>query len=331
MISVIIPIYNVEPYLKKCLQSVLTNTYQDIEVICVNDGSPDGCLKILKRIQAEDSRIHIINQMNQGVQMARNHGLDAATGDYIAFIDPDDWIHPQYFQSLLNCMEYTEADMVVCGCRKFDLDEEIKPDMIQKVHYRRLSSQEFYKSYYARHMVWGRLYRRKDIGKLCFSKEVKAAEDTLFNLSLVAGMKQPVIYETNAELYFYLQRPGSLVRLQSYQTLIDFAEWYVKNRRVSEDFGTGNWAWIRLMQAIKMVLSSRYGAMLHKDKEMISYSNELLHIMLKDMLKDRHISLSDKMIHTVMILCPELYRQFRLIEDPTMKQWEQQVKKNLIE
>ena len=80
-----------------------------------------------------------------------------------------------------------------------------------------------------------------------------------------------------------------------------------------------------------MALSSRYGAMLHKDKEMISHANELLHIMLKDMLKDRHIGLTEKMVHIVMIICPELYRQFRLIKDPTLKQWEQQVKKNLIE
>ena len=95
MISVIIPVFNVEKYLDKCMESVLTNTYRDLEVICVNDGSTDRCPEILRKWKERDLRVIIVNQENRGVVRVRNSGLDAATGEYIAFVDSDDWIHPR--------------------------------------------------------------------------------------------------------------------------------------------------------------------------------------------------------------------------------------------
>ena len=95
MISVIIPVFNVEEYLDKCLESILTNTYRDLEVICVNDGSTDRCPEILRKWKERDLRVIIVNQENRGVVRVRNSGLDAATGEYIAFVDSDDWIHPR--------------------------------------------------------------------------------------------------------------------------------------------------------------------------------------------------------------------------------------------
>ena len=103
MISVIIPVFNVEKYLDKCMESVLKNTYRDLEVICVNDGSTDRCPEILRKWQEQDPRVIVVNQENRGVAGGRNSGLDAATGEYIAFVDSDDWIHPGYFESMLNC------------------------------------------------------------------------------------------------------------------------------------------------------------------------------------------------------------------------------------
>ena len=95
MISVIIPVFNVEEYLDKCLESILTNTYRELEVICVNDGSTDRCPEILRKWKERDLRVIIVNQENRGVVRVRNSGLDAATGEYIAFVDSDDWIHPR--------------------------------------------------------------------------------------------------------------------------------------------------------------------------------------------------------------------------------------------
>ena len=91
-ISVIIPVYNVEKYLRECLDSLLNQTFKDIEIICVNDGSTDGSLNILNEYASKDSRFIIINQNNQGLSAARNNGLNVAKGDYVAFLDSDDYI-----------------------------------------------------------------------------------------------------------------------------------------------------------------------------------------------------------------------------------------------
>ena len=111
-ISVIIPIYNTAAYLPRCLDSILQNTYRSLEIICVNDGSTDDSAVILERYAAADSRIIAVNQENAGVSAARNTGLDMATGDFIAFVDSDDWVHPQYFEILIQFInsEYCDVD-----------------------------------------------------------------------------------------------------------------------------------------------------------------------------------------------------------------------------
>lgn len=114
-ISVIIPIYKVEPYLRQCLDSVVGQTYQELEIILVDDGSPDGCPAICDEYARQDSRIRVIHQENGGVSAARNAGLDAATGDWIGWVDPDDWIEADMYAYLLeNALTYG-ADIVVCG------------------------------------------------------------------------------------------------------------------------------------------------------------------------------------------------------------------------
>lgn len=112
-ISVIIPVYNVEKYLRSCLDSVFNQTFADYEVICVNDGSTDTSLKILQAYQRKDSRMRVISQDNQGLSAARNVGVAAACGTYVYFLDSDDSIHPQTLACLYDLMTKYKADMVV--------------------------------------------------------------------------------------------------------------------------------------------------------------------------------------------------------------------------
>ncbi len=156
MISVIVPVYNVEAYLEKTIRSILNNTFRDLELICINDGSPDSCLSILLKLAKEDPRIRIIDQKNQGVQLARNNELSAAKGDYIAFVDPDDWVHPQYFQLLHDGAERFNADIVICDCQVVYKNDEIPMTECSSIQYHRMSDKQFFKSYYARHMCWGK-------------------------------------------------------------------------------------------------------------------------------------------------------------------------------
>lgn len=114
-ISVIVPIFKTEAYLRRCLDSILNNTYRNLEIICINDGSPDDSWKILEEYRALDSRFVVLNQENRGISAARNAGMDIATGEFIAFIDSDDWIHPNYFQYLVQLQKANNADIAICG------------------------------------------------------------------------------------------------------------------------------------------------------------------------------------------------------------------------
>ena len=115
MISVIVPIYNVEEYLEKCIESILVQSYSNLEIILINDGSHDNCGRICDDYQRRDNRIRVIHQSNQGVSAARNAGLNTVLGDYIGFVDPDDWVEPDMYQHLIYLIAETGADIAQCG------------------------------------------------------------------------------------------------------------------------------------------------------------------------------------------------------------------------
>ena len=117
-ISVIIPVYNVERFLKKCLESVINQTLSDLEIICINDGSTDKSLSILNSFAQKDNRIIVINQDNQGQSCARNAGLSIATGKYIGFVDSDDWIDLDFYEKLYNTAKKYNADIAAAGIKR---------------------------------------------------------------------------------------------------------------------------------------------------------------------------------------------------------------------
>ena len=131
-ISVIIPVYNVEAYLERCLNTVCGQSYKNLEIILVDDGSTDNCLQICEEFAERDDRIKVIHQSNQGVSAARNTGLDAATGDYIAFVDSDDYIHPEMYERLYSLLKKHDADMSACfsrGCWDSNYAEPPRDDI----------------------------------------------------------------------------------------------------------------------------------------------------------------------------------------------------------
>ena len=109
LISVIIPIYNVEAYLDECIASVIAQTYSNLEIILVDDGSPDNCPQMCDEWAAKDSRIRVIHKENGGLSDARNAGIDIATGEYIAFVDSDDWIVPEMYEKMLAALKTENA------------------------------------------------------------------------------------------------------------------------------------------------------------------------------------------------------------------------------
>ncbi len=141
-VSIIIPVYNTEKYIKRCLDSLIQQTLNKIEIICINDGSTDSSLKILEDYAKNDSRIIIKTQKNQGQSAARNNGINIATGEYVGFIDSDDWVAKDYYEKLYNAASKSNADIAVAGIirlnaiyKKFHLKynkEEITDDTNQK-------------------------------------------------------------------------------------------------------------------------------------------------------------------------------------------------------
>ena len=121
-ISVIIPVYNAENYLRKCLQSVCEQSLKDLEIICINDGSTDNSQEILERFAADDSRIRIIKQSNTGLSATRNKGIFLAKGEYLGFVDADDWINPDFYNTLYSAADNKNADVALGGiiCVKDD-------------------------------------------------------------------------------------------------------------------------------------------------------------------------------------------------------------------
>ncbi len=127
LISIIVPVYNVEKYIHQCIDSVINQTYKNIEIILVDDGSPDNCGRICDEYAAKDSRIKVIHKANGGLSDARNHGIEAAKGDWLMFIDSDDWIEPDMAQKLLDAATEDDADMAVCSVTVFNEKESFTP------------------------------------------------------------------------------------------------------------------------------------------------------------------------------------------------------------
>lgn len=125
-ISVIIPVYNVEEYLGKCLDSVINQTYKNLEIIIVCDGASDICKQICEKYREKDERIVVIHTPNQGISGARNTGMKRVTGSLIGFVDSDDIIHKTMYEELYNNMKKQEADMVICQYEPFYNEKKIK-------------------------------------------------------------------------------------------------------------------------------------------------------------------------------------------------------------
>lgn len=119
-ISVIVPVYNVEKYLRECLDSIVSQTFKDIEIICVNDGSTDSSLEILNEYEQKDGRIKVLSQNNSGASAARNKGIAASCSPYITFVDADDLVDISAFEKMLECLERNDADYVYCRIERFD-------------------------------------------------------------------------------------------------------------------------------------------------------------------------------------------------------------------
>ncbi len=209
-ISIIVPVYNVEKYLRRCIDSILNQTFTDFELILVDDGSPDRCPAICDEYAADDNRIRVIHQVNAGQAAARNRALDIAKGEYISFVDSDDFIRNDYLEILYCNIKQFNADISVCCHQKVsdiaDLVIEKKVDIPKKWTGREFLLHCFDSNNGKQWVLWDKLYC-----KSCF-KNIRLPEGRIYEDNAVV---YKLLYEANIVadsddiLYFYFQREDS--------------------------------------------------------------------------------------------------------------------------
>lgn len=206
-ISIIVPVYGVEQYIAKCLTSIQNQTFTDFECIVVDDGSPDNSIEIGKLTVQDDERFIFISKPNGGLASARNFGLDKARGDYIAFVDSDDWVEPDFLELPYNEITKYKADICLFSINHVDQEgnSELVLDNQLDQYYKKndfLLSQDTITQF-----AWSKLYKKEVWDKIRFNEEVITYEDVYVTFRLIYGKKMVNI---NKPLYNYLQRPGSL-------------------------------------------------------------------------------------------------------------------------
>lgn len=213
-ISIIVPIYNAGKPLEQCIESIVNQTYKDIEIILVNDGSTDESLNISKRWKEKDNRIIVIDKPNGGLASSRNAGLEKASGEYIGFVDHDDYIEPEMYEEMLKDMRVHSADIVMCSSTGLYDDGNKKKSYVgydclevsgQEATIRMLNFEKLFCS-----SVWSKLYKKSIIGNIRFVDEIVLGEDYYFN-----GRIYPLIskfYYDNRAFYNYRIVEGSMSR-----------------------------------------------------------------------------------------------------------------------
>lgn len=209
LISVIVPVYKVEPYLNTCIRSITEQTYHNLEILLVDDGSPDRSGEICDEWAAKDHRIKVIHKENGGGGLARNTALDAAKGELIAFVDSDDYIAPDMFSYLYGLMD-TDTDIAECGyVETLDGNAEFPVTEEKTAVYSAVEAMhEHIQDTVFRQLIWNKLYRRETVGDVRFPVGTKI-DDEFFTYRVLGNARKLVL--SNRVCYAYRQQPDSVM------------------------------------------------------------------------------------------------------------------------
>lgn len=223
LISIIIPVYKVEKYLEKCIESVLKQTYTNLQIILVDDGSPDNCGKICDEYAKKDSRIEVIHKANGGLSDARNVGISKAKGRYIGFVDSDDYIKEDMYEILLNLIKKYDADVSICNLYDvIDGNECIRNKENGIREYSRLDIlKEVLLDKNIQSYAWNKLYKKELFDEIKYPIR-KKYEDIGTTFYLFEKCNKIVV--TSEPEYYYLKRADSLVNNVTESTILDYTE-----------------------------------------------------------------------------------------------------------
>lgn len=221
-ISILVPVYNVQDYLERCLDSILAQTYTEFEIICVNDGSTDGSRDILERYQKKDARINVLHIENHGVSYARNLALSVMTGAWFCFADSDDWLEPEYLSTLYRVAKENDADIAACFFQKnteyttgipAGREGLIVLDSPQQCIHNFICGKNSMHG-----MIWNKLYKAELFKDIRFNPSIKVNEDCIYTYEIMQHCKKACI--TKVPLYHWFIRMDSACHTR--QKVVDF-------------------------------------------------------------------------------------------------------------
>lgn len=256
-ISVIVPVYNVEKYMEKSIESILGQTVKDIEVILVDDGSTDNSGKICDEFMEKDSRVQVIHKKNGGQSTARNAGVDKASGDYVGFVDGDDYISPLMYEKLLSMIESSEADVAVCGI--YDVYQNtMTPQCSEKAEFV-CDAKEMFRNILIDDKVSGSTCNRlikAEIAKNLRFLDGKLFEDAFYSTQLVKNVNKAAV--TTEPLYYYVHRTDSTTTSVFRKADLDVIEAFLGDVQLVEE------RFPELKEEAKFALDSAYLRVLDK-------------------------------------------------------------------
>jgi glycosyltransferase involved in cell wall biosynthesis len=270
LISVIIPVYNAEKYLQTTLQSLQNQTFKDFEAVCVDDGSTDGSAQILAQFAAADTRFKIHRQENAGGSAARNKGLELAGGKFIALLDNDDIMHPQYLEILYHNITAAAADISCCsylrfaGEGKYDFAAdklEAKADFVSEQPF----TDKFVKKKKIETLMWTKLYRRELLGDIRFAPELPAINDMLLNIEVLLKSRKAVVCRTPLIAYRIIETSQTLKDL-SLKRITEFKNLCLKINEIADKFPA--------QRGILQKIAARYAYGMHIKEYLERYNPE---------------------------------------------------------
>lgn len=235
LISVIVPVYKVEPYLDRCVQSIVEQTYPNLEIILVDDGSPDNCPAMCDAWAEKDNRIRVIHKKNGGLSDARNAGLAVCRGTYIGFVDSDDWIHGEYLSLLYNACKVSDVYISACDVRVVG-DEPVSSEILHQeccMHSVEEALGTLIKGTRFRAVAWNKLYHRSVLAGELFPVG-RYHEDEFFTYRILA--KTDWLAFVDAPLYYYYQRAGSIMNTASVRHLDVLDAWTGRLQFLKDNF-----------------------------------------------------------------------------------------------
>lgn len=317
LISVIIPVFNTEKYLDRCLNSIINNSYRNIEILCINNGSTDNSLSILRRFQKKDKRVKIFDEKVKNVSHARNVGLDHAKGTAICFVDSDDYIPSFYFKALESVLTENNADLVICDMKKVT-ENDNSEELLGKVITKKIGLNSILNHHLLRTRVWGRIYRRDLIGDKRFPEDIGHGEDSIFNLLIFTNSLK--CFYIKKKMYYYCQRKDSIVHTLTTKEKLSKCNWVLKH---IDDIENTNCRKLLLEECCKSVLNNRYLCRFKEDT--VERTKECSEICkrVKPLLKNNNsIPIIKRLLYIIFLQKPSIYRLFRMISDPSMIKWE---------